>query len=63
MSMARTAQNHGNRRNRPAPESYRITDRGVKFYYADGTELGFYYPGNEMDKVLWNFRAEAAVSI
>ncbi len=58
MSLAAAAQIAGNRRHRPAPDAYELTERGIAFYYADDTELRFYYPGSDIEAVLWNFRAE-----
>jgi hypothetical protein len=60
MSLAAAAQIAGNRRHRPAPDAFELTERGIAFYYADDTELRFYYPGTDIESVLWNFRAEAA---
>jgi hypothetical protein len=60
MSLAAAAQRASNRRHRPAPESFELTDRGIAFYYADDSELRFRYAGTNFEEVLWNFRAEAA---
>ena len=58
MSLAAAAQIARNRRQRPAPDFFELTERGIAFYYADDSELRFYYPGTDIETVLWNFRAE-----
>ena len=58
MSLAAAAQIASNRRHRPAPDAYELTERGIAFYYADDSALSFYYPGSDIEAVLWNFRAE-----
>jgi hypothetical protein len=65
MSMAAQAQRCGNRRWRPQAEKYELTDRGIKFYYADGTTLAQWapYASLQLDQWLHAFRAQDAERI
>ena len=60
-SLAGFASHYGNRRHRPAPVQYGFTSYGALcFIYADDSSL-IVGGGGELDKWLWNFRAENAV--
>ena len=65
MSMAGLAQRCGNRRSRPAPDKYELTERGIQFYYSDGSTLAQWapYASLQLDKWLHSFRAEDAERI
>jgi hypothetical protein len=64
-NMAGMAQISGSRRTRPAPDKYELTDRGITFYYSDGTSLSQWapYASLQLDKWLHSFRAEDAERI